>query len=713
MSDEQEQGAFRTLWDLGFHRLVPIVPPDAEISERSSIHVRMQAGDDARGKVPGVRGRDGKWSGLSLVKMESKESFLDDWAAMGAGVGIKTGEGLIALDIDTKNDTAARGLYELAAEMLGPAAVRFGNKPKCLMLYEAPEDLAYMQLRFETETEPFTDDGARGGARVEILTEGRQFVAAGTHPGTGRPYAWPRGIPRRDALTRVTREQIDAFMDAAAAKLGGKVASRHRVADSDVDQESLRAPSWDRLVEVANQVPNNSTMFPSRDSYVEVAYALRAAAPDGHDLEARDLYLDWCSRWEEGDNDLRVALRDWDRAKPPFRVGFNWLCEHAPGAFFAPVDGEEAENLDDMFAAAKEATKQPLYPLVSIGDLDSLPNPEFLIDRHIPLDGLVFLYGPPGENKTFIVTDMSLHVAYGLPDWHGDPIRIRGAGGVLYIAGEGSSGFKTRVAAWKKGRLLPEGATPNLNFLFAPVNFMRHEDIARLIETVAAAYPEGLSLIVVDTVSRAIPGADENLQKDMTLFVNACEALRHRTGATVIGVHHTSKEGKMRGSSVFQGQGDSIIRVEKSKKGPLTFLTMDKQKESPDGWRDAYRMETVELGERDGKPVTSLVPRRIEAGSEATAGRLDAETAKAMQDAITAAWRAKEPLSMEARAKERYAVRVLAEQFSLQAEEVQGLLDLWLATGVTEIAAAAAGGRKKGLRVIAGGAESITMDVFG
>ena len=181
-----------------------VIPPAAPISEHSTIATRIRAGDDSRGKAPGVRGHDGLWRGIQFVAMEAMEQDLDVWNAWGASAGVKTGDGLIAVDIDTTNTEAAQKIYELAAKTLGPAAVRFGQKPKCLMLYEAPKDITYKQVQFSTATED--------KALIEVLAEGRQFVARGVHPKTGKGYVWPRGIPRREALTRVTAEQVsEAF----------------------------------------------------------------------------------------------------------------------------------------------------------------------------------------------------------------------------------------------------------------------------------------------------------------------------------------------------------------------------------------------------------------------------------------------------------------------------------------------------------------------
>lgn len=690
---------FRALWELGYTRLVPIIPPDAPISDRSSIAVRIKAGDDSRGKTPGVKGDDGKWRGISLVAMESQERDLDIWHKMGASVGVKLGEGLVALDIDTTNPDAARKCYELAAKILGPGVVRFGNRPKCLMLYEAPHDTGYKQLRFDTPTEPWIGENqARGGARVELLTEGRQFVAQGIHPGTRQPYAWPDGIPKRAGLTTVSAEQLDEFMRAAAEALGGSTLA-HRDAALAPEQESLLAPDWETLRRTVEAMPNTSSLFPARDDYVKVAYAIKAAAPEGFEYEARDLYLDWTSRWDEGENDPDIALKDWERAKPPYRTGFSFLTAHAPGMFFEScAEGTEAgDAVDDMFAAAAAATKPALLPLLDLDDLEAMEPPNFLIDRYLPETGLGFMYGAPGSNKSFFLLCMALHIAYGLDNWHGDKITQNKRGGVLYIAGEGSSGFKARVAAWKAGRLLPEGVKPDIKFLFQPVNFMRPEDIKLLIETVRAAHPEPLALIIVDTVSRAIPGADENLQKDMTIFVAACDALRGATGAFVMGAHHSSKAGDMRGSTVFLGQADVVLQTEK-KPGGITRLHCAKMKEAEDGWHDAYKMERVELGDER----SSLVPVRLEEGEEVSAGRIDADTCAKMLDLIEAAWASGSPMSGQHQAKDRYAPRALHLALGVAAAEIEDVLDLWQKTGQIVVDAAARGGRKQGYRVVRG-----------
>lgn len=668
---------FQKLWDAGYHRLVPVVPPKAELHEKSSLHMRLAAGDDSRGKAPGIMRDDGKWRGIQFVAMESHENDLNVWGGMGASVGVKLGQGLVALDIDTTDRPSAERLYTLAAEILGPAAVRFGRRPKCLMLYEAPEDTAYQQVVFSTPTED--------AARVELLAEGRQFVAQGIHPATGEPYAWPNGIPRRDQLTRITAEQLERFMQEAHATLP-KARRQQEHKDRDApEQETLKAPSWDALKDLVDQLPNTSALFPEREDYVRIAYAVKAATPEGYELEALELYLDWCERWDGGENDPDVAYADWHRAKPPFRVGFDHLRSFAGYSLLAPVDAKEIEAktaLDDMFATAPEQRAKGLR-LLALDEVFDLPDPKFLIGRHIPETGFGILFGDPGAGKSFVALDMALHLAFGLSAYHGDPITPRHEGRVLYIAGEGASGFRARARAWISHNLSPDQAhrQPNIRFLFQAINFMRPEDVKELTEAVQAIEFDHLDLIVVDTVSRAIPGADENLQKDMTTFVAACDALRIQTGAFVLGIHHTAKSGDMRGSSVFSGQADAVFKFERNKGAPVGRLICTKQKDAPDGWKDPYRLTEVALP--DG--TSSLVPERVDASTEAEGSHMDHATQQAILDAMQAAWEDGKPWSDKPQSKGRFVGRVASEKFSVPTVAVLACLDLWVQEGLVEV----------------------------
>lgn len=391
-----------------------------------------------------------------------------------------------------------------------------------------------------------------------------------------------------------------------------------------IDQQSLLAPSIEDLKEVMAFVPNTTERFPDRRDFVEMAYAIKAAAGEENEDIARDLFLDWSDRYDglEG-NEPDFAKDTFDSLRPPFRVGWPWLLSHAPEwagkQYFQPIDLRqltEDEKMRDMFDTRKgSGATEDVFETLDLDEIENLKDPVFLIDRHLPEKSFCLLYGDPGAGKSFIALDMALHVAYALPDWHGDKVS-ENPGCVFYIASEGVAGLKSRIAAWKKKHLLPQGTKPKFELIRQSINFLEPPQINKLARTIEAKTEDPVALIVVDTVSRSIPGADENLQKDMTRFVEACDRLRGSAECCVLGIHHTSKAGEMRGSSVFLGQADAVFRLgdkggEKNTgrdRGRVIPLTCTKQKDAPDGWHDIYALETVEL-ENGG---SSLIPQRLQ-----------------------------------------------------------------------------------------------------
>lgn len=188
-----QQSAFQALWDLGYRRLVPIVPPDAKISERSSLAKRVGTARDPRGKAPGVRWPDGSWSGFDWINHNCDERDVERWARMGAGVGIKTGpqdDGtwLVGIDADTLHKDQAAFIAAEVRASFGVLPTRIGKAPKALYVVRLASPLTYCRIEFAN-----ADSG--DGERVEILSEGKQFVAFGVHPGTGAPYRWTEPLP--------------------------------------------------------------------------------------------------------------------------------------------------------------------------------------------------------------------------------------------------------------------------------------------------------------------------------------------------------------------------------------------------------------------------------------------------------------------------------------------------------------------------------------
>ena len=99
-----------------------------------------------------------------------------------AGIGIPTGT-VIGVDIDIRDDQVASQLEQLAREVLGDTpAIRFGLRPKRLLVYRTAEPLSGMKAH-----------------PIEVLGLGQQFVAFADHPDTGASLPLAAGIAGRAA----------------------------------------------------------------------------------------------------------------------------------------------------------------------------------------------------------------------------------------------------------------------------------------------------------------------------------------------------------------------------------------------------------------------------------------------------------------------------------------------------------------------------------
>jgi hypothetical protein len=433
-----------------------------------------------------------------------------------------------------------------------------------------------------------------------------------------------------------------------------------------------------------------------RELWVRMGHALRELGDAG-----RALWLEWSQTSDK--YDAADAARVWDSLRGE-RTGYQAVFAEAQRqGWVNPGAGGTREP-----ETAKSRTDAPEDPddcfeVLSISDLKALPDAQWIIKDAVPAEGLIFIYGPPASFKSFVCADLALSYAYGAPEWLGYERRTEGA--VLYIASEGAQGIKNRITAWQRTTGVVED-TDHFHLIRKTINFLSPDDRGRLVRTVARHIERHgpVSLIFVDTVSRVLPGADENLQKDMTVFVGACDALRD-FGASVVGVHHTNKNGEMRGSTVFAGQGDAIFRIERDEGSKSGVLTCEKLKDADDGWKRTFATEKVEW----------TPAGKIEAASSLVVtwgGEPGAEEAQSawpprdvlwdLQRALSEAFQKGAPLSMapQTRRDGRHAPSRLATMFDIKAATVEHVLQTWLDNGVIEPREVDSHSKLRGLQVV-------------
>jgi len=202
------------------------------------------------------------------------------------------------------------------------------------------------------------------------------------------------------------------------------------------------------------------------------------------------------------------------------------------------------------------------------------------------------------------------------------------------------------------------------------------------IDTLCKQLGELPVMIVVDTVSRVLPGADENLQKDMTLFIRACDEVRETFGATVVGVHHTSRQGNMRGSTVFDGAGDFLFGIERDEGDMIGTMTAKKIKAAQDGWKQAFELIEVPVG--DIKATKSLVAIACNQRAPEKDAWPPKDVCRKVLSEIGHAWAGDNPWSSmpQTRAKGRYAPALMKTRFDIAEKVGELMIQTWLNTGV-------------------------------
>ncbi len=246
----------------------------------------------------------------------------------------------------------------------------------------------------------------------------------------------------------------------------------------------------------------------------------------------------------------------------------------------APLPGD---GLGDRAVPSDETpkpTNQPGSKLITASELLKIEPPTWLIEEFLPVQSLAILYGPPKCGKTFVALDAGLALATGRP-CQGHPTEPVD---VVYIVGEGLRGFRTRFEAWTHHHSVDVGR----------VRFWVHREAVNLLnEREVQAFTQRLEeagvqpgLIVVDTLSRCLPGGDENSAQHMSTAVRHLDGFRnHWPDVTTLILHHTGKntERGMRGSSALWGAADAGIKVSKSEPGLITVRVDDfKDAEPPD-----------------------------------------------------------------------------------------------------------------------------------
>jgi hypothetical protein len=205
-------------------------------------------------------------------------------------------------------------------------------------------------------------------------------------------------------------------------------------------------------------------------------------------------------------------------------------------------------------------------------ELDVLTE-EFIMHPIYHASEVTLISADPKAGKTLVSQTLAMHIAAGLN--FDDNLTVTERRPVLYFALESQTAIKKRLVAWRKYHD-PAGDlyTDHNNFPFFTVeeslNLLDETSRINLVEQIKATEvwwqkrgEKSLGVIVIDTLTKAMPGGDQNSVEDTSAVFDIIAKIRDSgVKAAIVIIHHNTKNGNQpRGSSNIQAEPDTLLTL--------------------------------------------------------------------------------------------------------------------------------------------------------
>ena len=531
---------------------------------------------------------------------EIRLQFSSPGAAM---IGVPTGQGagFFVVDLDVKN--GGQGLEWLAAnEHRLPRTRRHKTRSGGQhMLFAWPEGRTIRNSA--SRVAPGVDIRGNGGYIIAPPSPGYEIADATApvpapawlldliDPPAAAPVPAPRPAPVPRTAGDGTRYGLTALDNECQAILSAADGAKHDTLNRAAFSigglvaagELAEGPAYAALASALAGIASRCEDYPAAQKTLGAAFRAGMAKPR-----------------EAPPRLVRRVVEEYapTRPEPPPRdePPDHWAAEPEPDIGFEPE--RVAPDI-----------KPTGLPLIYFQDVKPALKAEDFIEGLLIKAAMSVTYGPSNCGKTFFMTDLALHVALGL-QWRGREVERMG---VIYCAMEGAHGIQNRVAAFALACGL---AGQEIPFAIIPValNMLDPEaDTSRLIDAIAEAAARmaiPVGLVVMDTLSRAMAGGNENSPEDMGALVANSDRIRQATGAHVAWIHHSGKDQAQgaRGHSLLRAATDTEIEISRADNDSPSVARVTKQRELEIDGVFGFTLKRVELGlNHRGKPVTSCV----------------------------------------------------------------------------------------------------------
>ena len=530
--------------------------------------------------IPGSKLPLMKWRAL-IDEPLTEDQINTVWAKTPeANVGVIPGSGrALVVDPDLYK---GGGVVEAWAE----AIMQHGIDVPGAVVAETASGGLHIWMSWPQGVEHVTSAADSLGEGVDIKSSGGYVLVPGSVVD-GRPYRWRQGQGIDDCpmLSVAPQSLVDM---AGRGGAGGSI-------ETEVD-----SPPATGLAE-AYRLTDGREKIMSRAVYA-IGKALQEEHGDVEDTQA------WFDRaWERFVSQVRT------------REGRTLAQDgRGPDDLWTKIRSTQAKLRSEMVRVPDQIVEVPdvgpPLPLEFWGEGDDVDPPRDFVEGMLIEDTLSLWFGDSNVGKTFVVFDLACHVALGR-DWFGCDVE---AGGVVYIAAEGAGSLRKRRKAWQTRY---QETDVNLAVIPSAIDFRSagSDDVDRVIAACQiAAHRMGtpIKLVIVDTLSRAISGGNENAPEDMTAFVQAVDRVRAEVGTHVASIHHSGKDTTKgaRGHSSLRAAVDSEFEVVKLS-DDVGIIKTAKQRDIEMSDNLGFKLEVVAVGsDRRGREITSCVVVPVEVG---------------------------------------------------------------------------------------------------
>lgn len=208
-----------------------------------------------------------------------------------------------------------------------------------------------------------------------------------------------------------------------------------------------------------------------------------------------------------------------------------------------------------------------------------LPQPpiDWIVNSLFSAGTVSMVTGDPGSKKTYAMLDLLVCIALGIP-WLGF-----GTQKIPVLLVDEESGVRRinrRLGDVMRGHRA-DANIPLYYFSLARFNFGLNgsdssEDLIKLEEKIQETKAK---FVVIDALADVMQGADENSVKDVQPIFMGLRQVADKTGAAIVVIHHSNRNGGYRGSSAIVGALDLHLKVKSEKESPNIDFTVEKNRD--------------------------------------------------------------------------------------------------------------------------------------